>query len=210
MPGAGLDPGVNFHSDAHAHAHAHADPDADPHADDQQHHLDAQRPALADAAHGSGRRCRSAASCTSIGGFTSLGGTGTFFPLTRRVHVYDMATRQWSELAALPQQAAGNHFGVATDGTYIYTVAGQIEDTYGAGTNTAWRYHIASNTWSQFVSLPEIRFGGAAFIDNGWLHFVGGDLADRETPTTDHWAINLANTGAGWQERAACPWPATT
>ena len=144
----------------------------------------------------------------SIGGFTAQGGTGTFFPLTRRVHVYDMATRTWSELASLPRQAAGNHMGVASDGTYIYTVAGQVEDTYGAGTNTAWRYHIATNTWSMFPSLPEVRFGGAAFFQvAGWLHFIGGDEADRVTPTTDHWAINLSNTAAGWIRKASLPLP---
>jgi N-acetylneuraminic acid mutarotase len=140
-----------------------------------------------------------------IGGFTREGGTGTFFPLTRRVHVYDMATRRWTERAALPSAAPGNHSGVASDGRYIYVVSGQVKPTYGAGTATSWRYDIAANRWQQWVSLPAIRFGGAAFIANGHLHFVGGAKADRETPASDHWAINLSNTSAGWQRKANMP-----
>ena len=140
-----------------------------------------------------------------IGGFTSEGGSGSFFPLTRRVHVYDMATRKWTERASLPSAAAANHSGVASDGRYVYVISGQVKPTYGAGTATSWRYDIAANKWQQWVSLPQIRFGGAAFIANGHLHFVGGTKADRETPASDHWAINLANTSSGWQRRANMP-----
>jgi N-acetylneuraminic acid mutarotase len=140
-----------------------------------------------------------------IGGFTAAGGTGSFFPLTRHVHVYDMATRTWKQLASLPGAAAGNHAGAATDGKYIYWVAGQTEATYGAGTKTTWRYDIANNSWSQFADLPAIRYGGAAFVANGWLHFVGGDKSDRTTPATDHWAINLSNPSGGWVRKASIP-----
>lgn len=139
----------------------------------------------------------------AIGGFTAEGGTGTFFPLTRRVHVYDMADKTWSELASLPSQAPGNHSGIATDGSNIYVVAGQVGDTYGAGTNTAWKYDIANNQWTSFPSLPEVRFGGGAFVVNGWLHYVAGDQADRETPTDDHWAINLSDPNGGWIRKAS-------
>jgi N-acetylneuraminic acid mutarotase len=108
----------------------------------------------------------------------------------------------------VPSTAAGNHFGVATDGTNIYTVAGQTGDTYGIGTNTVYRYNIASNTWTKFyANLPEVRYGGVAFIENGWLHFVGGDKADRATPTTDHWAINLNDAGSDWVRKASMPLP---
>jgi N-acetylneuraminic acid mutarotase len=142
----------------------------------------------------------------AIGGFTATGGTGTFFPLTRKVHVYDMITKTWKQLASLPSSAAGNHFGVASDGQNIYVLGGQVENTYGKGTNTTWKYNIANNSWSQFVSLPEVRFGGGAFfVADGWLHMVGGDKADRETPTTTHWAIKLSNTSAGWQTRTPIP-----
>ena len=140
-----------------------------------------------------------------IGGFTAQGGTGTFFPLTRRVHVYDLATRTWNELASLPQQAAGNHFGVASDGTYIYTVAGQVGDTYGAGTNTVWKYHIANNTWSRSRASRKSASAGPRSSTTACCTYVGGDRADRETITTDHWAIDLSNTSAGWQRKASIP-----
>ncbi len=143
----------------------------------------------------------------SIGGFTATGGSGTFFPVERRVHVYDMATRQWKQLATLPSAAPANHSGVASDGKFIYVVAGQLGDTYGIGTNTSWRYSISANTWEKFTNLPAVRFGGAAFIVNGWLHYVGGDKAGRKTPATDHWSLNLNQPGSDWARRAPMPLP---
>ncbi len=44
------------------------------------------------------------------------------------------------------------------------------------------------------------------FILNGWLHYAGGDEADRATPTATHWAINLADVESGWVDRAPIPY----
>jgi N-acetylneuraminic acid mutarotase len=124
------------------------------------------------------------------------------------VYSYDMVTRKYTELAPLPSAAAGNHSGVAAAGGFIYVIAGQTGNTYGVGTNTTWRYNIAANKWEKFVNLPEVRYGGAAFVDSsGWLHYVGGDKADRVTPTTDHWAINLNAPGSDWVRKASMPLP---
>jgi N-acetylneuraminic acid mutarotase len=140
-----------------------------------------------------------------IGGFAAEGGTSTYFPALRKVDVYDLVTETWSALAPLPDEAGFNHFGLATDGENIYTISGQITDTYGTGTKTSWKYNIASDTWTQFVSLPEIRYGGTAFIVGNLLHFVDGDKADRFTDSNDHWAIDLTDPDAGWVKMTSTP-----
>ena len=121
----------------------------------------------------------------AIGGFTAQGGTGTFFPLTRRVHVYDMATRSWSELAPLPvagrrqplRRRHRRHEHLRRRRPDRATPTATAPTPSGSTTSRPTRGRSSS-------ACPQIRFGGAAFIDNGLLHFVGGDKADRET--VDH------------------------
>ena len=137
-----------------------------------------------------------------LGGFTA----GPFpFPVTHRSDVFDMATNKWSRIVDLPAGAAVNHGGLATDGRYLYLVAGQITGGYGTGTNAAFRYDTLTNTWTKFVNLPEVRFGGGMTYLNGKLDFFGGDKADRKTPTTDHWQLDLSDTSKGWVRKAALP-----
>jgi hypothetical protein len=138
----------------------------------------------------------------TMGGFVA--GFGSF-PITRRVHVFDMATNVWKELAPLPGEAAANHGGIASDGQYIYVVSGQIQRGYGAGTSSSWRYDIARNTWSRFVSLPQIRFGGALAFIGGKLRFVGGAKSDRSTPSGDHWELDLSSANPTWVSKAPLP-----
>ena len=141
----------------------------------------------------------------AIGGYTN--GPG-LLPDTRRCHVFDMATGKWKEIAKLPAAAATTHGSLAGDGSrFIYLVAGQVEGGYGQGTNTAWRYDITADRWQRFVDLPEVRFGGALAYADGWLHFFGGNTDDRQSITSDHWALNVQFSDAGWAPRAALPLP---
>jgi len=128
-----------------------------------------------------------------------------FLPVTHRCDVLDFTTGKYTRIADLPAGAAVNHAGVASDGKFIYLIAGQIESGYGHGTRASFRYDIAANKWSRFVDLPFIRFGGAAVIVNNVLHYFGGDTADRTTVTTDHWALDLAHPEAGWKRKASLP-----
>lgn len=123
-----------------------------------------------------------------------------------RVDVLDLVTRQFTQLASLPAAAPTTHSGYVTDGTSIYVISGQIGDLNNrVGTPTSWRYDIAGNTWTQFVSLPEVRFGAAYALHNNKIYIIGGNPANRTDITTTNFVLDLANQGAGWQTKAAIP-----
>jgi N-acetylneuraminic acid mutarotase len=136
-----------------------------------------------------------------MGGFL----TGSGMPVTSRVQVLDFATNKWTDLASLPSGAARTHGAAATDGRFIYLVSGQPGAAYGTGTTRSFKYDIATNTWSSFRALPEVRFGGTMFYVDGRLHFVGGAGADRATPEDDHWVINPNDPTAQWTRAASMP-----
>jgi len=125
--------------------------------------------------------------------------------VTSRVQVLDFATNKWTDLASLPSGAARTHGAAATDGRYIYLVSGQPGGGYGAGTKLSFKYDIATNTWSSFRALPEVRYGGTMFYVDGQLHFVGGAGADRATPEDDHWVINPNSANPQWTRAASMP-----
>jgi N-acetylneuraminic acid mutarotase len=121
------------------------------------------------------------------------------------VDVLDFNTGKWTSLASLPAGAARTHGGVASDGKFIYLVAGQPGEGYSTGTNKAFKYDIARNQWSSFVSLPSTRFAGTMFYIGGKLHFVGGTSSDRTTPQDDHWVIDPNAANPTWTRAASMP-----
>lgn len=128
----------------------------------------------------------------------------TYDQVTRRVDVLDLATRQWSRAADLP--GSQTHAGAATDGRYIYWVAGQYGPRLSTqGTREGWRFDPQANRWTRFADLPQVRFGGALVHLNGRLHFFGGDDATRVTAKADHWVLNLSAPDPHWERRASMP-----
>jgi N-acetylneuraminic acid mutarotase len=140
-----------------------------------------------------------------LGGFVA----GKTMPVTHRCDALDLATQKWSRIADLPRGAGVNHAAVVSDGKFIYVLGGQVDGGYGHGTRACFRYDIARNTWSQFFSLPAVRFGGGAGIvdgpGGGVIHFFGGDTSDRTTTTRDHWALDLAHPEKGWVRKSSLP-----
>jgi N-acetylneuraminic acid mutarotase len=134
-----------------------------------------------------------------MGGFTSFD-----LGVINRVDIYDFATKTWSVGSPLP--GAQTHAAAVSDGTYIYVAGGQLGggEASGSGTNEVWRYDIANDLWTPFTPLPDVRFGGTMKIIDNVLHYVGGDLADRSTISTLHWAFDL-NGGTGWTTLAPIP-----
>jgi N-acetylneuraminic acid mutarotase len=129
--------------------------------------------------------------------------------VTRSTDVLDFETGLWSQLAPIPGGAAQSHAGIATDGTWIYWAGGQLGGGLDLdaieGTNAVWRYHIPTNTWHRYVSLPEIRYAPALAIYNGVLYLSGGDDESRTDATGTHWASNTRSRNPSWIDRAALP-----
>jgi N-acetylneuraminic acid mutarotase len=136
-----------------------------------------------------------------MGGYTNgYGSTST------RVDVLNMSTRTWSTAASLP--GSQTHAGAATDGQYIYWVAGQYGPLFSTqGTNESWRYDPSTNQWSRFVNLPQVRFGGGLTYVDGFLHFFGGDDATRNVAQADHWKLDLSDPTPQWTAAAPMPFP---
>jgi N-acetylneuraminic acid mutarotase len=134
-----------------------------------------------------------------MGGFTDFN-----LGVNQRVDIYDFSTKTWSSGSPLP--GAETHAAAVSDGTYIYVAGGQIGggEASGTGTNQVWRYDIANDLWTPFTPLPDIRYGGTMKIIDGVLHYVAGDLSDRFTVSTLHWAFDL-NGGTEWTTLAPIP-----
>ncbi len=135
-----------------------------------------------------------------------MGGyTNGYHAVTGRVDILDIKSNKWTRGASLP--GAQTHFGFATDGRFIYAVAGQ----YGAlfsrdGTNEAWKYDPAKDKWTRWINLPEVRFGGAlAFHDNA-LYFYGGTENNRVSSSSKAWKIDFKEIGPDWRRIADMPY----
>lgn len=125
---------------------------------------------------------------------------------TAQAEVFDPTTNAWTVLAPMP--APETHMGVATDGTYIYVAGGYTyneQTTYQTfATQNVFQYDIATNTWANYVALPEARGAGALAYLDGELHFMDGVDVTR-TGQTDHWVLNPSDANPQWTDATAVP-----
>lgn len=99
-----------------------------------------------------------------IGGF----GTTTNVPVSA-VHVYDTATRRWSEAAPLPRPRGG-HAAAVLNGRIHVIGGGNSQSTIADHTV----YDPATGRWSERAPLPRPLGSPAAVVHGGVLHSIGG------------------------------------
>jgi N-acetylneuraminic acid mutarotase len=125
---------------------------------------------------------------------------------TAASEAFDPATNTWTSLAPMP--AGETHMGVATDGSSIYVAGGYTlapNSIYQVfATANVFRYNIAANTWSTYVSLPSARGAGAMVYLDGQLHFMDGVDINRNGQT-DHWVLNPSDANPHWATSASVP-----
>jgi N-acetylneuraminic acid mutarotase len=119
--------------------------------------------------------------------------------VTSQCDVYDPVSDSWTLLADMP--LAVTHAGVAVSEGEVWFVGGFAGDNPGAPTAEVWRYNVEKDTWIRGPALPEPRGSGALVELDGALHFFGGVRADRNTDSSNHWVLRLADLGE-WQPRA--------
>lgn len=140
-----------------------------------------------------------------FGGYDALKRPG--FAPTKRAYVYDPALNRWDSIAPMPYTPNGpgfggvTHCGMATDGTDIYMVGGYRSNSTGTGqvfgSRQAYRYQVATNTYTALPQLPvELAAGQLSYV-NGRLHYMGG-FNLRRVDTAIHLVLNLDNLAAGW------------
>ena len=127
------------------------------------------------------------------------------YKVTRSMDILNLQTQTWSAGTPIPDGGPQTHMGLATDGTYIYMVSGQVGGGFAAGTPKSWRYDIGAAAWEPWVELPEIQPAGALTYLDGALYYFGGVGPDRATPRATHWAISTTSRNPRWERRASLP-----
>ncbi len=132
---------------------------------------------------------------------------------TERAQVYDPEADTWTPIAPLPPmndtgQGGVTHAGTATDGTDIFLVSGYTSNSSGTGqifgTREAWRYDVASDSYTRLPDLPIERSAGQLEYLDGKLHYFGGTNRSRTQDTPEHFVLEL-DGGSSWTEAEPLP-----
>jgi N-acetylneuraminic acid mutarotase len=134
-----------------------------------------------------------------------MGGFDGDLNVNRRVDIFDLETEKWSTGAQLPSGAALTHGGAVTDGTFIYLISGQPGSGFGAATSRSFRYHLATDTWSEWISFPTKRYGGATAYVDGKIYYFGGAKEDRTTLSKAYWSIDTKSQNPTWKYLGEMP-----
>ena len=117
-----------------------------------------------------------------IGGFETV----TNVP-TDRVHVYDPATRTWTDACPLPAPRGG-HAAVVLNGRIHVLGGGNSRSTIADHSV----YDPATDTWSDLAPLPRAEGSPAAVAFGGKLYAIGG-----RSGATDFGAVDIYDPATG-------------
>lgn len=151
-----------------------------------------------------------------FGGFDIYKQPSNWTP-TKRSYVYDPETNKFSPIEHLPYTPNGENFGgishagITTDGNDIYFAGGYTSNNAGTGqifgTKQAWKYNVATNTYSSLPDLPVAIAAGQMEYVNGKLHHISGTNVARNQDLADHYVLDLDDISAGWKTMAPLPNP---
>ncbi|HEX3765718.1 MAG TPA: kelch repeat-containing protein [Kofleriaceae bacterium] len=120
------------------------------------------------------------------------GGTGANPDLRiDQLWAFDPQSGSWTRKADAPPPGVGSSFGSATQlGGAIYVFGGVVGPPGPVTiTSTAWKYDIASNTWTRIADLPTTNFGAAVAAIGGKIYLASGSGFLQQTwqydPATD-------------------------
>ncbi len=126
-----------------------------------------------------------------------------------KVFVLDLITECWTETSPPPARLAHSHAGICSDGNrFIYVSSGQLGTQCSPAIADSFSFDTALGIWSDLPPLPDPRYAGTMQLIGGRLHFVGGALADRYTPASDHWSLAVAEGRAiedNWRKEPDLP-----
>ncbi|KAL0351110.1 UNVERIFIED_CONTAM: Kelch repeat-containing protein [Sesamum radiatum] len=153
-------------------------------------------------------------------------GYGTLDYVHSHVDIYNFTDNTWSGRLEAPKDMANSHLGVATDGRYVYVVAGQSgPQCRTPPTSNTFVLDTETEKWERFAPLPAprviatsgleglkqnnyFRYAPATQIWKGRLHVMGGSKENRHTPGTDHWSIAVKDGKAiekEWRNETPIP-----
>jgi N-acetylneuraminic acid mutarotase len=127
---------------------------------------------------------------------------GPTFSASGRTFAYDPASNRWSEGARMPAGTERGASGMAVWDGIVYVAGGQD----GPAPKTAVSaYDPARDVWTALPDLPTAANHLAAAAIAGTLYAIGGRGGGIRAHTAEVWALELANTAAGWTPRAPMP-----
>ena len=142
-----------------------------------------------------------------FGGFITA--ADRHLPATTQSHTYDLKTDTWTVLLPLPEKLT--HAGQASDGNIIYLAGGFVGDHPGESSDRIWKYHIATDSWTEGPRMPGKRGGGALVLLEKELHFFGGVIRNKNGKYVkdlgDHWVLPLDQPNETWSVLAPLPNP---
>jgi N-acetylneuraminic acid mutarotase len=105
------------------------------------------------------------------------GGTGANPDLRiDELWAFDPLSQSWTQKASVPSPGVGSSFGAAAQvGGALYVFGGVVGPPGPITiTSTAWKYSIASNTWTRIADLPTTNFGAAVAAIGGKIYIASG------------------------------------
>ncbi len=141
-----------------------------------------------------------------------LGGYENFIISSKKVDVFDPATRIWASIQDLPSALSHVNLVPSKSGFWF---AGGMKDKVHPGKDhiisEVWHYDIELDRYTAAPLLPEPRAGGGLAVLGNRLHYVSGLMEDRDTDSPDHWTLDLdawaRNGQARWEHAAPLPVP---
>ncbi|KAL4427811.1 hypothetical protein ABPG75_001900 [Micractinium tetrahymenae] len=117
----------------------------------------------------------------------------------------------WPALqVSVPAELAETHVAFEQLGDrHVYLASGQKGLACSPATGAAFRLDLGTLQFHPLPPVPQPRYAAVMAHLGGRLHFFGGLLPDRTTPSRDHWSLSLAGDGsADGDWRAEPPLPA--
>ena len=103
---------------------------------------------------------------------------------------FDIAHRNWSNLAATPAMVLFGGGLISTQDDYLYAFRGS--------SNTFWRYSISGDAWVSLAVIPE-----GSGLGSGLVYPGSGDFIFAQLPSGDFYRYSI--TGNSWSSKAAAP-----
>ncbi len=140
-----------------------------------------------------------------FGGYVHLG------EVSQKVRVFDMENEKWLGRFDAPLGLPTSHCAITSDGQrYIYCVSGQVGAECSPAVRSGFVLDTETRTWTTLPPLPEARYAGTMQLWRGRLHFLGGALENRWTPSAVHWSLGVYNGNATeetWTTMQSIPMP---
>jgi glycosyltransferase involved in cell wall biosynthesis len=140
-----------------------------------------------------------------------FGGYSSLASVSDSIRLFNMETETWQRSVPAPSRLAQSHCAVATDSRrFVFCASGQLGPQCSPAIPDVFSFDTFSGVWTNLPPLPSARYAGTMQLWRGRLHFIGGALEDRWTPSSDHWSLGVKDgvaTEDVWRAERPIPVP---